>query len=394
MSSKRYRKALTKLALAVSWLLSGAVAAEAGTGRVNALTAEDLLNGGRSPGQPMIDIGLSPIKLSPYVPAVSPVVPPMVPAMPAPTFTHAAPLPAANAINEDPRAMRAESVSAEAVSATAAVMAQPNNEAHRREVAQENASPTDDTFAPLSDEEIRELLLIDPGSVAVSSPRPRPVPASSFLTPTAYGADWGDVYVGLSQVTAGKPANSNFDGSAAIGFGLGNAVENVGVEVSVSIISLNGFADDGIVGFKLHKIFPKADNLAVALGWSNPIKWGAARQREDNFYGVVTKRFDLQPGRSNPLPLTASLGIGTGTFRSTGAAEADNNSPNIFGSVGLRVIPEVSLITSWTGNALGIAASAAPFKFPLVFTVGASDITDNTEEGLRFNSSIGYSFSF
>ena len=261
-------------------------------------------------------------------------------------------------------------------------------------IAQETLVPTDDTFAPLSDDEIRQQLLLEP-TFTPRRPRARPVPASSFLTPTAYGADWGDVYVGLAQVTAGKPANSNFDGSAAIGIGFGDAVKNVGLETSVSIISLNGFAYDGIVGFKLHKIFPQADNLAVAAGWSNPIKWGDARQREDNFYGVATKRFDLRPSKDNPLPLTASLGVGTGTFRSAGAiADRGNNSPNLFGSLGLRVIPELSLITSWTGSSLGLAASTAPLNFPLVLTIGVSDLTDNTEEGPRFNSTLGYSYSF
>ncbi len=171
-------------------------------------------------------------------------------------------------------------------------------------------------------------------------------------------------------------------------------MKNVGLEVSTSIISLNGIGEDGIIGFKLHKVFPKADNLAVALGWSNPIKWGAAEERDDHFYGVVTKQFDLRPNRDNTLPLTASVGLGsTGLYRAP-TTQTDDNSLGIFGSLGLRVIPDVSLITTWTGTSMGIAASATPFNIPFVVTIGASDITDNTVEGPRFNSSIGYSFSF
>jgi hypothetical protein len=255
-------------------------------------------------------------------------------------------------------------------------------------VAQE-ASGTNDTFAPLSDDEIRRLLLIDSNAVL---DRPQPIPSSSFLTPSAYGADWGNAYVGIAGATAGN--RSDLDGSASVGVGFGDAVENLGVELSVGIISLDGFADDGIVGFKLHRVFPEANNLAVALGWSNPIKWGAANNAEDTFYGVVTQRFNLQPGRSNPLPLTASVGIGTGTFRSTGAIAARNNAPNVFGSVALRVIPEVSVISSWTGSGLGFGVSAAPFDFPLILTTGVSDVTDNTVEGPRFHGAIGYSFAF
>lgn len=253
-------------------------------------------------------------------------------------------------------------------------------------------SPTRDTFAPLSDEDIRRQLLIDPGDT-IDFSRPSPVPSSSFLTPSAYGADWGDAYIGLAGSTGGNNAD-RLDGSASLGFGLGNSVRNVGLEVGVSIISLDGFADDGVVGFKLHKSFPQANNLAIALGWSNPIKWGAANQAEDTFYGVATQRFNLRPSAANRLPLTVSLGLGTGSFRSTGAIAADDNDVNVFGSAALRVIPEVSVISSWNGTGLGLAASAAPFDFPAVLTLGVSDVTGNTSDGAQFQGSLGYSFNF
>lgn len=250
--------------------------------------------------------------------------------------------------------------------------------------------PVDETFAPLTDDELRQFLLVDPNFEQAG---PKPAPASGFLVPSGYGADWGDAFVGLSYITQGDN-DFKSDGSISTGIGFGNAVDNIGVEVSLGIISLDGFGNDGTVGIKLHKVFPKADNLAVALGWSNAIKWGDARESEDTFYGVVTKRFELQPGKRNTLPLTASLGIGTGAFRSTGAIAAEDNAPNVFGSLGLRVIPEVSVVSGWTGNALGLGVSAAPFDFPLVFTVGVTDVTDNTENGARVNASAGYSFSF
>lgn len=253
-------------------------------------------------------------------------------------------------------------------------------------------NPTSDTFSPLSEEDIRQQLLIDPNAT-FSPVGPRPVPASSFRTPTAYGADWGDAYIGIAGSTAGNTFKE--DGSASLGFGLGDAQRNIGAEISVGIYSLDGFADDGAVGFKLHRVFPEANNLGVAIGWTNPITWGAANDEEDTFYGVVTKRFNLAPNsRSNRLPLTTSIGVGTGSFRSTGAIAAGSNDPNVFGSVGLRVIPEVSLISSWDGSGLGLAASTAPFEFPLVLTLGVSDVTDNTTEGARFQGTLGYSFSF
>ena len=253
-----------------------------------------------------------------------------------------------------------------------------------------------DTFAPLSPEEQRQRLLIDPDATdpITAIGFPAAVPSSTFLVPSAYGADWGDAFIGIAGETAGR-RDEGIDGSAAVGIGFGDAVRNVGVEVNVGIISLDGFADDGIAGFKLHKVFPQAGNLAVAAGWTNPIKWGDATEENDTFYGVVTKQFRLRPNASNQLPLTASLGIGTGTFRSIGAFEADGNAANVFGSAGLRVIPQVSLISSWNGNGLGLATSVVPIKrVPFVLTLGVSDVTGNTNNGAQFQGSVGYAFRF
>jgi len=258
------------------------------------------------------------------------------------------------------------------------------------EVAQDGATFQDGTFAPLTDDELRQQLLIDANFVPGA---PRSSPATGFGTPSAFGADWGDAFIGLSGVTEGD-TDTKADGSISLGMGFGNAVENIGVEVSVGIISLDGFGDDGSVGIKLHKVFPEADNLAIALGWSNPITWGDANNAEDTFYGVVTKQFELNPEATNTLPLTVSLGAGTGAFRSTGAIEAGDNALNVFGSLGLRIIPEVSLVSGWTGSALGLGVSAAPFDFPLVFTAGVTDVTGNTRSGARVNAAVGYSFGF
>ena len=264
-------------------------------------------------------------------------------------------------------------------------------------------NPTSDTFSPLSDQEIREQLLTTPNTteapeIDVLDRRPQPVPSSTFITPNAYGADWGDFYVGSAGATertnGGTDGNDGIDGSIAAGMGFGNAARNVGVELNVGVINIDNFAADGTVGFKVHRVFPEANNLGVAVGWSNAVKWGDARRDEDTIYGVVTQRFDLRPNRDNSMPLTTSLGVGTGAFRSTGAIEAGDNAPNVFGSVGLRVIPQVSLVSSWSGSALGLAASAAPFNFPVVLTAGVSDLTGNTEEGAQFVGGLGYSFGF
>ncbi len=370
MTIKRYRQVLARLALSTSLLLSvgatEAVAQNQFTRQTNGISANELLSGGQSSTRTLSQSRLFPtVSYSTLPKAVRPA-----------GIDYARPRQSVSlpAVTEVSQKRAGASLSAAAPTASLPVL-------------------NSDAIAQLNNQQLRDQLRIDSNIDADTdtiSRQARPTPASSFLTPTAYGADWGDVYVGLAQVTAGN--RSTFDGSAAIGIGFGDAVKNVGVEVSTSIISLNGIGDDGIVGLKLHKIFPKAGNLAVALGWSNPIKWGDATKRENNFYGVATKQFDLRPNHTNRLPLTASLGLGSADpYLTSGEGK---NSLGVFGSLGLRVIPEVSLITSWTGTYLSVAASAAPFKAPFVFSVGASDITGRSAEGTRFNSTVGYSFSF
>ncbi len=373
MTNRTYQKAFTGIVLAIALSLASTVA-KASTSNVDdglllgktslsGLTGQDLVGGNLAVDQPL-----------------RPAIRPMEPTV---------------SLSTDVRfSLRQDESSAQQI-ADARV-----GELNRRAAQRQEASPSsqvaqtvDGTFAPLSDEEIRQQLLIDPNlNIADLLAGPQAIPSSTFLTPSAYGADWREGYVGISGATV--DGDREVDGSISFGMGLGDAVNNVGVELNAAIISLDGFAEDGSLGFKLHKTFPQLNNLAVALGWNNPITWGAAQDAEDTFYGVVTQRFDLQPNRPNPMPLTASVGVGTGSFRSTGAIAAGDNSPNLFGSVGLRVIPEMSVISSWTGSALGLAVSAAPFDAPFVITAGVSDLTDNTTNGTQFVGSMGYSFRF
>jgi hypothetical protein len=243
---------------------------------------------------------------------------------------------------------------------------------------------------------LRQQLLIEP---ITTLKEPLTVaPGSSAGTPTGYGASWGQAFIGggvYFPLDKGK-----LDGSLILGFGVGDAVKSVGLEFDFNVISVGGqsfggdFGESGAIGLKLHKYF--TDGTAVAVGWFNPIKWGDARNNKETFYGVVTKAFDLQPNNEgNKLPLTLSVGIGTGDFSSIGALRRGDNSVNVFGSVGLRVASQVSLVSSWTGNALNVGASFTPFrKTPLVINTIFTDVTSNFDNGLGFAVNAGYIFEF
>ncbi|WP_414529039.1 hypothetical protein [Nodularia chucula] len=267
-----------------------------------------------------------------------------------------------------------------------------------------------DTLESVDDiEKLRQELLIEPiitprEKLSVNRPSQKAFPGSTAGTPSGYGASAGQFYIGVGLLFPLEEESDGFvDGSYSAGFGLGDPFNSVGLEVNVNFSSSGGdflkggefdVGSSGYMGLKLHKYF--ADGTAIALGWSNPVKWGESSSNKETIYGVVTKAFPLQPNNPNhQLPLTISVGIGNGGFRSLGARETDKNEVNIFGSAGLRVIPQLSLVSSWTGNRLNAGTSIVPFKnVPLIINGIFTDITRNFDTGLGFSLSAGYSFRF
>ncbi|WP_414753751.1 hypothetical protein [Anabaena sp. CCY 9910] len=252
-----------------------------------------------------------------------------------------------------------------------------------------------DTFGDTN--KLRQELLIEP--IVQTRETSKASPGSTAGTPSAYGASFGQAYIGGGLFFPLEDNKDRVDGSLSVGFGLGDTAKSVGLEVNVNITSVGGgdtfdFGDSGGVGFKLHRYL--GDGTAVAVGWSNAIKWGDVSRSKDTIYGVVTRAFLLQPENpNNQLPLTVSVGLGSGAFRSKGAIDANENPANLFASLGLRVIPQASLVSSWTGNRLNMGASFAPFKkTPIVINAIFTDVTSNFNSGLGFSLSAGYSFRF
>jgi len=244
--------------------------------------------------------------------------------------------------------------------------------------------------------ELRQELLIDP--LTVEAITFDASPGSTAGTPSAYGANWGQAYVGGGLFFPLEDGRT--DGSLSVGFGLGDANKTIGIEVNANITSVGGgnsnfdFGDSGSLGFKVHKHL--GNGAAVAVGYANPVTWGDSNKAQDTIYGVVTKSFDLQENDpNNKMPLTVSLGVGSGIFRSKGAIAANENSANIFGSIAIRTAPEVAWVSSWTGNRLNIGGSFAPIKqTPIVINAIFTDVTDNLGDGIGISLSAGYAIKF
>lgn len=265
----------------------------------------------------------------------------------------------------------------------------------QRLLAQTDSSGTvGDSFREIN--KSRENLLIEPIVIETRTGR-RVAPASSAGTPTGYGASSRQAYIGGGLRFPFDGDRDRVDGSLSFGFGEGDAINSLGVEFNFNITSVGGgnlndfdFGDSGTIGFKLHKYF--GSGTAAAFGWSNPIRWGDTVAANSTVYGVVTQAFPLISDR---LPLTISVGVGSGAFRSKGAILNGENTPNLFGSIGLQVTPEISLVSSWTGNRLNVGASAVPIRnIPLVINAIFTDVTDNLNQGSGLTIVAGSAFQF
>lgn len=217
---------------------------------------------------------------------------------------------------------------------------------------------------------------------------------SSISTPTAFGAQSGDAFFGATYQERARFTNQD-DGAFTLGFGVGDAQKLVALEAAATSYSTfrQGFWNNGGISLKLHRLLP--NDLAVAVGIENAITWGDTDGGQ-SVYGVVSKVFPLRENSAEPLSrVTTSIGIGGGRFRSESNIEEEDGSPNVFGSVGVKVAEPINLIAEWTGQDLNLGASITPFPgVPLVITPAAADITGTAGDGTRFILGVGYGISF
>ncbi len=216
--------------------------------------------------------------------------------------------------------------------------------------------------------------------------------SSSIATPTAFGADRNQAYIGASYQSRTRFTNTD-DGAIAAGIGFGDARKTIGLETTLTSYSTfrEGFFTNSGISIKAHRLIGK--DLAVAVGVDNLITFGHPDGGSD-VYGVVSKVFPFKKGDYS-RSVTASIGLGGGRFRSESDYLHGVDSVNVFGSVGVRVAEPVTVIGEWTGQNLNLGASIQPFRnIPLIITPAIADITGSSGDGARFVLGVGYGFKF
>ncbi len=236
-------------------------------------------------------------------------------------------------------------------------------------------------------EALQEDLRIDP-LTTVADPASIYIPSSSAGIPSGFGAEWGDFFISAALAGADR-LRPEADGSLYMGFGLGDAENLVGIEIAYNLLSIRDFASNGSFDAKVHREFYSDDTLQVnaAVGVTSAFPYGSnAVGTESSLYGVVSSAYLLQPDHpTNTLTLNTTLGLGGGNFAGEGS------DVGILAGVGLRVHPQFSINTAWSGVGLNVGASivASP-RSPISINLLYGDITNNTPAGSVAVISIGY----
>lgn len=231
---------------------------------------------------------------------------------------------------------------------------------------------------------------------------PRGAPGTSTGSPSAFGANWNDAFIGAGfQAPVRYSADGASDGSASAGFGLGDGNKIAGVEVAINFLSTvrSGIAQRMSASLKLHKVLQ--NNWGVAIGM-NGLMFKPAKDDKNSVYGVVTKVFQLENATARSF--TATIGVGNGGFQTAGPLNTGKNGIGVFASGALRLNEMAAVIVDWPGQDLNVGVSFVPFhSLPLVFSPAIVDITGSSNSGLtvgpgikktgpRFAMGVGFAF--
>lgn len=217
--------------------------------------------------------------------------------------------------------------------------------------------------------------------------RAQPIPAVGFGIPTAFGADWRDVYAAAGGHVGRSRGRWFRDGAVFMGAGLGDRRRLVGIETTFTVYALVGDTfEERSLSIKLHRRLNT--RWAVAAGIENMMVT-AHTDGGKSAYGVVSGSLPLQENERLFRCVTLTAGVGDGRFNAIENVRRGRNGVNVFGGVALQVVPSVSGFASWTGQDLNLGISFVPLSdWPFVVTPVLLDV-GRTGHGARFAVSVG-----
>ena len=225
------------------------------------------------------------------------------------------------------------------------------------------------------------------------------MPYVGGFMPSAYIADWGSYYLGLSGATPGKLRAGSVDGSVNLGMGFGDFRRLLALQVDWGIGSIKNFGANGGFGFSVGRLLVDQPRfqMAAAGGVFSLYTYGTEGNREPSTgYGVITLATPLRPSHWDfPQVLQFSLGYGGYQFASIDPVTYQTASNGLFTALGLQVAKNVGVSASWSARGTNLNLSYNPFRdLPLYLDVAGLDLLDVSPWGPRAVFSISWGDNF
>lgn len=222
----------------------------------------------------------------------------------------------------------------------------------------------------------------------------------SLTTPGAWGSAYGSIFAGLGMesraayVHGSAFTNGVGDGSGAVGIGIGNPVEFVGLQAALTAYDLSSLGRYGM-SFQLHRNLGSAK--AVAIGAQN-IMISSGTDSVPSYYVVYSQGVLSAPfiNTSNGTTrLHYSIGVGKGQYSEKSQSDINTgkgaNGTWVFGNVAYELFNAFNVIGDWNGINLNAGVSKTFYieKIPFAISAGALDLTSYSGDGVRFMVGVG-----
>lgn len=225
--------------------------------------------------------------------------------------------------------------------------------------------------ATLSDAELLDLLeRLEQGRAPVARR------VSLFGIPTGFGAPRGVWFVSAAATNKRDRIWPNdWDASFAIGFGLGDPVNGIGITpvLDITSVSPHHFGESGKLGVKFSRemAFGAQWRGAVGLDVDNLATWGDSRSLDTEWSLSLSA---VRPGGPEfPYPVLLSAGYGSGV-------KARSSDPGWFAGAGIGLGEAWGLSLGWYGDeAIAGLNLWTGRERNLQISLGVGDITNNVD---------------
>lgn len=222
--------------------------------------------------------------------------------------------------------------------------------------------------------------------------------AKAIMTPTAWGAAFGSAYLGTGAARR-TPYLPTADGILGLGYGMGDPVLNVGLQISTTISDLSEFNNVSF-SFKLHRYLTKG--TTIALGGETLFSNDALSDDAGDTYYFVVSHVVQTLGSSRPGIGRVHLSAGAGTGRFARKSDRDvaegkgRNGTVVFGNIAVEIARDMNVILEWAGTNLhsGLTKTIRTKSVPLLLSVGVADLTGYSGDGIRLVAAAAVAVSF